>query len=32
MGSNGLRKMWIADGKHRGLFQITGEEKEPQTA
>src|SRR5579859_2462356 len=27
---NGLRKFWIADGKHRELLQVSGEEKEPQ--
>src|ERR1700676_3075971 len=32
MGCNGLRKIGVADRKHRSLFQVSGEEKEPQTA
>src|SRR4029077_10823952 len=31
MDCNGLRKLWIADRKHRELFQLPGEEEEPQT-
>src|SRR5713101_4144989 len=31
MDFNGLRKVWIADRKHRDLFQLPGEEKEPQS-
>src|SRR5258708_37049080 len=32
MDFNGLRKFWIADREHRELFQLPGEEKEPQSA
>src|SRR5258706_6930456 len=31
MDFNGLREFWIAYRKHRELFQLPGEEKEPQT-
>src|SRR6266853_4644937 len=32
MDFNGLREFWIAYRKHRELFQVPGEEKEPQSA
>src|SRR6266850_751745 len=32
MDFNGLRKFWIAYRKHRELFQLPDEEKEPQTS